>query len=635
MTDDSLFSEPKKADEFRTESPLRAFAEYNEFGGWLIAKGFRPSLHHLVRYLAAMESREGYKLVQILEADTAVPTMIFRTTARAPLDDVTTAFKPAEIQRGNADIYKRFADETHPSVTVAKIVIGLRQVTTDMQKIMRDEDGFTAITPKMNGAFQDRINGYAAELEEAFKFKTERKIGMSAAFKAAYGGSAVEVDGFWTDDQEEPWKLRVVFKNKSAIFYRGDVVDHEEPTTRTDPGAAEAVAKMDEAQEQSDRMDEAMSKSLVFRGMNKEAVERWIEQYKSDMVSVLIGDGVSAYSLQPKGWRFIVMKGSYAIFKRDIPAIPDWTPPEGAIHGFWADGRLFIDFGRQCLGDAARLAAPPGYTFYGFKEGDQRIAFYTEVTSQSPVDVLETMAEDIADDLGVEVDRDSFQVAREHLKQTVGAYDIPDDQKEEAAEFVIGKFKSGKIAAVVLRDFKKSFMNPKGAPVSHTRLDEQLQFILGGGIDIWLIRNYLASFKMTKQPMKSDDPLNPNHYNGRECADIGERLSPNGYQILKYCWRLGKKDDPCQELGKALWYLESEIALLNMKGHPNDRMSNRRGIKGETDQWVYGRLNGQSEFTRKVALFLWDGYNVQSIGKLKAIIADHKTQLDCGHGLAI
>lgn len=58
-----------------------------------------------------------------------------------------------------------------------------------------------------------------------------------------------------------------------------------------------------------------------------------------------------------------------------------------------------------------------------------------------------------------------------------------------------------------------------------------------------------------------NDPINPAHYNGTACAQIGELLTANSYQVLKYNWRLGKKDDPIIEVGKSIWYLDREIAL--------------------------------------------------------------------------
>lgn len=58
-----------------------------------------------------------------------------------------------------------------------------------------------------------------------------------------------------------------------------------------------------------------------------------------------------------------------------------------------------------------------------------------------------------------------------------------------------------------------------------------------------------------------NDPINPAHYAGTACAEIGERLSGNSYQVLKYNWRLGKKDAAHIEVGKSIWYLDREIEL--------------------------------------------------------------------------
>lgn len=75
----TLFTEPEP-DGFKNESPIRAFTKWNVSGLYAIGKGFRPSLGHLHIYLDAMESKEGWRLVQIIEADN--PTMIFRSTVQ-------------------------------------------------------------------------------------------------------------------------------------------------------------------------------------------------------------------------------------------------------------------------------------------------------------------------------------------------------------------------------------------------------------------------------------------------------------------------------------------------------------------------------------------------------------------------
>lgn len=73
---DSLHA-PPAPDGFAHESPIRAFTDWKVSGNYAIGKGFRPSLAHLVVYLDAMESREGWSLLQILEAATGAPSFVF------------------------------------------------------------------------------------------------------------------------------------------------------------------------------------------------------------------------------------------------------------------------------------------------------------------------------------------------------------------------------------------------------------------------------------------------------------------------------------------------------------------------------------------------------------------------------
>lgn len=65
-------------DGFTHESPIRAFTTWGANGRYAIGKGFRPSLAHLTVYLDAMEIREGWSLVQILEAASGSPSFVFR-----------------------------------------------------------------------------------------------------------------------------------------------------------------------------------------------------------------------------------------------------------------------------------------------------------------------------------------------------------------------------------------------------------------------------------------------------------------------------------------------------------------------------------------------------------------------------
>lgn len=115
-----------------------------------------------------------------------------------------------------------------------------------------------------------------------------------------------------------------------------------------------------------------------------------------------------------------------------------------------------------------------------------------------------------------------------------------------------------------------------------------------------------------------DDPVNPAHYAGTACAEIGERLTPNAYQVLKYNWRVGKKDELCVELGKSLWYLDREIALHPKGIKPIDNLPNHK--------WVNERTQGQSEHTKNVAAVLvsWARYgNVASLKALRKAIVSY------------
>ncbi len=131
----------------------------------------------------------------------------------------------------------------------------------------------------------------------------------------------------------------------------------------------------------------------------------------------------------------------------------------------------------------------------------------------------------------------------------------------------------------------------------------------------------------------SDDPLNPKHYHGRECADIGEILTANSYQVLKYNWRLGEKDSPCVELGKALWYLDSEIALGAVSRLPLPEYLPEH-------PWFDEKLRRASDHAKAVARILisWNRYgNIHSLRGLRKLLQTKLDQLngcpDWGRGL--
>src|SRR5580692_4436805 len=63
----------------------------------------------------------------------------------------------------------------------------------------------------------------------------------------------------------------------------------------------------------------------------------------------------------------------------------------------------------------------------------------------------------------------------------------------------------------------------------------------------------------------SDDPVNhPAHYtrhpSGVECIQITEHMGFNLGNAVKYIWRADLKGDAIEDLKKARWYLDREIA---------------------------------------------------------------------------
>lgn len=120
-----------------------------------------------------------------------------------------------------------------------------------------------------------------------------------------------------------------------------------------------------------------------------------------------------------------------------------------------------------------------------------------------------------------------------------------------------------------------------------------------------------------------NDPINPKHYDGTACAQIGERMSGNSYQVLKYNWRLGKKDDPVIETGKSIWYLDREINL-GMRGF-------RPSVQVLSDMLVQELLTGIDEYVHYVVwrLIEWNKMgNLDSLYLLRNAIIDKRAKLE-------
>lgn len=124
----------------------------------------------------------------------------------------------------------------------------------------------------------------------------------------------------------------------------------------------------------------------------------------------------------------------------------------------------------------------------------------------------------------------------------------------------------------------------------------------------------------------ADDPINPKHYGGTACAEIGERLSANSYQVLKYNWRLGEKDEEHIEIGKALWYLKREIEMAREGWVPIV-------LEEPMDRHMRKLLADQPEWTQIVAhaLMSWNRYgNIETLKGLRRKLMSHKSMRQDG-----
>lgn len=143
--------------------------------------------------------------------------------------------------------------------------------------------------------------------------------------------------------------------------------------------------------------------------------------------------------------------------------------------------------------------------------------------------------------------------------------------------------------------------------------------------------NRYAHFKigtdgMREIEIREDDPVNPKHYDGTACAEIGELLSANSYQVLKYNWRLGGKDNECVEIDKSIWYLDREIALF--------KNADLEFVVSELPdyRWFDARLEGQPQHTVTVAraLISWNRYGrIATLKTLRRVILSHRLTFEC------
>lgn len=124
----------------------------------------------------------------------------------------------------------------------------------------------------------------------------------------------------------------------------------------------------------------------------------------------------------------------------------------------------------------------------------------------------------------------------------------------------------------------------------------------------------------------ADDPINPAHYAGRACADIGERLTGNGYQILKYVWRKGRKDAEAIEMGKAVWYADSECKLLADLAAYGFPITTAPLVLDLPDPAAFlaERIEGQPTFVRGIAQLLWGGYDLNKMCAIHGVLESER-----------
>lgn len=69
--------------------------------------------------------------------------------------------------------------------------------------------------------------------------------------------------------------------------------------------------------------------------------------------------------------------------------------------------------------------------------------------------------------------------------------------------------------------------------------------------------------KLTGKPdMVNHPPHYTTHPSGIECIEVTRWMNFNLGNVIKYLWRTGSKGDSLEQLQKAAWYLNDEIARV-------------------------------------------------------------------------
>ena len=76
-----------------------------------------------------------------------------------------------------------------------------------------------------------------------------------------------------------------------------------------------------------------------------------------------------------------------------------------------------------------------------------------------------------------------------------------------------------------------------------------------------MIKEYYGGQKYPKGDVVNHPKHYTSHPSGVECIQITEHMGFNMGNALKYIWRADLKHDALEDLEKAKWYIEREIAL--------------------------------------------------------------------------
>lgn len=560
MTD---MMEPKKLDNFTTESPIRAFTDFQIAGVYAIGKGFRPSLAHLARYLDALESKEGWSMMQVIlpQNDTTDPTILFHKMGRGT--------RPADLTMGDFDEWMRgqgfslVADSTG-DLRLYRPEVPSNPYTAFVASLKGDDEQGTWAHPDSTIPIPDRFKHdalrfiasergmNAVQLIKDFDlhFKPRKNI-RQRSHRTFYDQVMFVMPRIQPDEltrlmirfRASMTPKRVVGKSPALAMPYGISALHGE-IKDMDPN--DAILKAFEQPDFGAPHDEPVL-MLVKSNFGREHEVSGMYKDHQWWVITRMGHPMRIETLRgvPLKWRERPQH-DWTVCVEPIPELVYWNGEAGNFYGMVSrrgQGQTFFD------------KWWPRYAEFPTSPADEETSAVTLVTC------------DLCKD---PIDPDCPIQVCPHMK---------------------------------------------------------IAMTSGG-----------TALPVTSVPGSVlDDPLNPKHYAGRECADIGERLSANGYQILKYCWRLGKKDDACQELGKAQWYGDSERSLLiTMESVYNDK-AQMPFVKDLADPVAFleDRIDGQDEFVKSVARMLWSGYNLRKLQCIMEVISERKFHLECGRGLAI